>query len=108
MLKNYFKIFYKVASQNKLFTFLSLFGISLTIMFVMIFSMTISKITSGSGPEKDLKKIVFCDRIKTKRTVNGKSTNWISISACGRTLSETDLKKIKSADIVSMYTGAMP
>jgi putative ABC transport system permease protein len=108
MLKNYFKIFLKIASQNKLFTFLSLFGISLTIMFVMIFSMTISKITSGSGPEKDLKKIVFCDRVKTKRTVNGKSTNGYSISACGRTLSETYLKKIKSADIVSMYTGAMP
>ena len=108
MLKNYFKIFLKVASQNKLFTFLSLFGISLTIMFVMIFSMTISKITSGSGPEKDLKKIVFCDRIMTKRTVNGKSINGYSISACGRTLSETYLKKIKSADIVSMYTGAMP
>lgn len=108
MLKNYFKIFLKVASQNKLFTFLSLFGISLTIMFVMIFSMTISKITSGSGPEKDLKTIVFCDRIMTKRTVNGKSTNGYSISACGRTLSETYLKKIKSADIVSMYTGAMP
>jgi putative ABC transport system permease protein len=108
MLKNYFKIFLKVASQNKLFTFLSLFGISLTIMFVMIFSMTISKITSGSGPEKDLKKIVFCDRIMTKRTVNGKSTNGYSISACGRTLSETYLKKIKSADIVSMYTGATP
>ena len=108
MLKNYFKIFVKVALQNKLFTFLSLFGISLTIMFVMIFSMTISKITSGSGPEKDLKKIVFCDRIMTKRTVNGKGTNGYSISACGRTLSETYLKKIKSADIVSMYTGAMP
>jgi putative ABC transport system permease protein len=108
MLKNYFKIFVKVALQNKLFTFLSLFGISLTIMFVMIFSMTISKITSGSGPEKDLKKIVFCDRIMTKRTVNGKSTNGYSISACGRTLSETYLKKIKSANIVSMYTGAMP
>jgi len=31
MLKNYFKIFMKVAMQSKLFTFLSLFGISLTI-----------------------------------------------------------------------------
>ena len=64
MIKNYFKIFLKVALQNKLFTFLSLFGISLTIMFVMIFSMTISKITNGSGPEKDLKKIIFCQRVK--------------------------------------------
>ncbi len=67
MLKNYFKIFLKIASQNKLFTFLSLFGISLTIMFVMIFSMTISKITSGSGPESDLKKMIFSDRVKTEQ-----------------------------------------
>jgi len=32
----------------------------------------------------------------------------IAYQRCGRTLSETYLKKIKSADIVSMYTGAMP
>ncbi len=106
MLKNYFKIFYQVASQNRLFTFLSLFGISLTIMFVMIFTMTISKITTGSGPEKDLKKIIFCDRVKTKTTHNGKSGGGYSMSACGRPLCEDYLKNVKSADIVSMYSGA--
>jgi putative ABC transport system permease protein len=103
MLKNYFKIFLKVASQNKLFTFLSLFGISLTIMFVMIFSMTISKITSGSGPEKDLNKIIFCQRVKTRDTHNGKVVGGYSISSCGRSLCEDHLKNVKSADIISMY-----
>jgi putative ABC transport system permease protein len=104
MLKNYFKIFLKVALQNKLFTFLSLFGISLTIMFVMIFSMTISKITSGSGPEKDLNKIIFCQRVKTRETHNGKTGYGISVSSCGRSLCEDHLKKVKSADLISMYT----
>ena len=104
MLKNYFKIFVKVALQNKLFTFLSLFGISLTIMFVMIFSMTISKITSGSGPEKDLNKIIFCQRVKTRETHNGKTGYGISVSSCGRSLCEDHLKKVKSADLISMYT----
>jgi len=108
MLKNYFKIFIKVASQNKLFTFLSLFGISLTIMFVMIFSMTISKITSGSGPEKQLRNIVFCERVKTKETHNGKSGGGYSLASCSRYLCEEHLKKVKSADITSMYTGARP
>lgn len=105
MLKNYFKIFIKVATQNKLFTFLSLFGISLTIMFVMIFSMTISKITRGSGPEKDLKNIIFCERVKTRETHNGKTGGGYSTSSCSRTLSENYLKKVKSADISSMYSG---
>jgi putative ABC transport system permease protein len=102
MLRNYFKIFLKVASQNKLFTFLSLFGISLTIMFVMIFSMTITKIVSGSGPEAELKKIIFSDRVKVLFH-EGKSQGQ-STSACGRILCEEYFKKVTNAKIVSMYT----
>jgi putative ABC transport system permease protein len=105
MLKNYFKIFLKIAAESKLYTFLSLFGISLTIMFVMIFSMTISKITSGTGPEKDLKKIVFCWRVKSVPTKNGKKSSGYSISRCGRWISENYFKKIKNADVISMYDG---
>jgi putative ABC transport system permease protein len=108
MLKNYFKIFMKVAMQSKLFTFLSLFGISLTIMFVMIFSMTISRITSGSGPENDLKQIIFCQRGKTVETHKGKKSDGSSEASISRKLSEEHLKKVKSADIVSMYTGPNP
>lgn len=105
MLKNYFKIFLKVASQSKLFTFLSLFGISLTIMFVMIFSMTITRITSGSGPEKDLNQIIFTQRVKTVETHKGKRNDGYSVAAVGKRLGEEHLKKAKSADIISMYTG---
>ncbi len=102
MLKNYFRIFLKIASQNKLFTFLSLFGISLTIMFVMIFSMTISKITTGSGPESNLKRIIFAERVKTKNTAQQKGGGY-NISSCGRLLCEDHLKNIKSAEFSSMY-----
>ena len=77
-------------------------------MFIMIFSMTISKITSGSGPEKDLKKIVFCQRVKTRTTHNGKSENGYSISSCGRSLCEDHLKNVKNANIISMYSGPQP
>ncbi len=104
MIKNYFKIFVKVASQNKLFTFLSLFGISLTIMFVMIFSMTLEKITQGTGPEADLKKMLFSQRVKTKTTRQAKGGGW-SVSSCGLTLCEEHLKNVKSAKLISMYTG---
>jgi putative ABC transport system permease protein len=105
MLKNYFKIFLKVAGQNKLFTFLSLFGISLTIMFVMIFSMTLTKITTGSGPENELKQIIFCQRAKSVETHNGKKSEGYSMASVGRKLCEDYLKKTKSADLVSMYNG---
>jgi len=102
MIKNYFKTFLKVAGQNKLFTFLSLFGISMTIMFIMIFSMTIEKITSGSGPEKDLKKILFTEEIKTTNKRGG-----MTMSALGRNLCEQHLKNVKNADVISMYSGTI-
>jgi len=100
MLKNYFKIFLKVATQNKLFTFLSLFGISLTIMFVMIFSMTLNKIIKGSGPEKDLKLMLFADHAKTESKGKNRSvnTNFLSQALC-----ENYLKKVTSSTITSMY-----
>lgn len=108
MLKNYFKIFMKVAMQSKVFTLLSLFGISLTIMFVMIFSMTISRITSGSGPEKDLNQIIFCQRVKTVETHKGKRSDGYSQASLSRKLSEEHLKKAMTADIISMYYGPNP
>jgi putative ABC transport system permease protein len=106
MLKNYFKIFLKIASKNRLFTFLSLFGISLTIMFVMIFSMTIAKITSGAGPEAGLKKIIFSERVKTKSTEKA-TKGEMNINSCGRILCEDHLKKIKNAEAISMYSRDM-
>jgi putative ABC transport system permease protein len=108
MIKNYFKIFMKVAMQSKVFTLLSLFGISLTIMFVMIFSMTITRITSGSGPEKDLNQILFCQRIKTVETHKGKKSDGYSMASISKMLGEEHLKKTQSADLVSMYSGPNP
>jgi len=100
MLKNYLKIFLKVSTQNKLFTFLSLFGISLTIMFVMIFSMTFNKIVKGSGPEKDLKLMLFADCAKVETSGKNKSinSNFLSQAFC-----ENYLKKVTSAKLNAMY-----
>jgi putative ABC transport system permease protein len=70
--------------------------------------MTISKITSGSGPEQDLNQIIFCQRIKTVETHNGKKSQGYSQASLGRKISEDHLKKVKSADIISMYYGPNP
>ena len=102
MLKNYLKTFWKVARQNKLFTFLSLFGISLTIMFVMIFSMTLNKVVKGSGPEKHLGNIIVADKMKVRTQKRGGNEVFSDI---GRTECEEYFKKIKSAEKISMFYG---
>jgi putative ABC transport system permease protein len=100
MIKNYFKTFWKVAKQNKLFTFLSLFGISLTIMFVMILSMTVNKVVKGSGPEKDLGKILISDHFKVRDQKPGHPGVQSGLTT---KISRDYMKNIKSADLVSMY-----
>lgn len=100
MIRNYLKTFWKVARQNKLFTFLSLFGISLTIMFVMILSMTVNKVVKGSGPEKDLKNIIVTGILKVRTQEKGGNEVFGNIN---RALCEDYFIKIKSADYMSMY-----
>lgn len=102
MLKNYLRTFWKVARQNKLFTFLSLFGISITIMFVMILSMTVNKVVKGSGPEKHLGNILVAENMKVRTQKRGGNEVFTEL---GRTECEEYYKKIKSADKVSMFFG---
>ncbi|HBB92659.1 MAG: hypothetical protein A2X22_07885 [Bacteroidetes bacterium GWF2_49_14] len=100
MFKNYLRTFWKIASQNRLFTFLSLFGISLTIMFVMILSMTVNKVVKGSGPEKNLKHILTTGRLKVRTQEKGGNEVFSQIE---RYVGEDYLKKIKSAEHISMF-----
>ncbi len=100
MFKNYFKIFLKVTQQNKLFTFLSVFGISLTIMFIMILSMTLENIIKGSGPEEDSELLLYAWRLKTQSTEEGKNSN--SQSSLSKLMFENYFKDLKSPEIISL------
>jgi putative ABC transport system permease protein len=103
MIKNYFKTFWKIAVQSKLYMFLSLFGISLTIMFVMIFTMTMTRILWGSGPESDMRKIIFAKRLEAITGTAASGDENSTIAALSPSLCEKYLKKVKSADLVSFY-----
>lgn len=54
MLKNYFKIAFKVMLRHKLFTFISLFGISFTLLFLVLIT---SFLDYGFGPVTPEKKL---------------------------------------------------
>ncbi|MBC8386075.1 MAG: ABC transporter permease [Candidatus Cloacimonetes bacterium] len=54
MLKNYFKIAFKVMLRNKLFTFISLFGICFTLLFLVLITSVIDQTFGPHYPEKKL------------------------------------------------------
>ncbi|KAA5544950.1 ABC transporter permease [Adhaeribacter rhizoryzae] len=71
MLQNYLKIAWKVLLRRKFFTFISLFGISFTLMILMVATAMIDHVTGPATPEKRLDRMLFVNFIK----MTGKSGN---------------------------------
>ncbi|MGV3504634.1 MAG: ABC transporter permease [Adhaeribacter sp.] len=64
MLKNYLKIAWKVLLRRKFFTFISLFGISFTLMILMVASSLIDHATGPVRPETRLDRTLFVNFIR--------------------------------------------
>lgn len=65
MLKNYLKITWKVLMRNKLFTFISLFGISFTLIILIVAASFFDYFTKSNYPAKKLDRIAFISYVKT-------------------------------------------
>jgi putative ABC transport system permease protein len=59
MIKNYIKLAFKVLQRNKFFSFVSLFGISFTLMILIILSAFYDSSFGPYGPEKKQSKLLF-------------------------------------------------
>ncbi|GAA4025249.1 ABC transporter permease [Hymenobacter glaciei] len=59
MLLNYLKIAWKVLLRRKFFTFISLFGISFTLMIMLVVMAFVNHVTGGHAPEKRIDRILF-------------------------------------------------
>ena len=66
MLKNYFKIALKVMMRKKFFSFISLFGISFTLMILMVVTAFLDTELGSHAPLSSQDKMIFLDRIEMK------------------------------------------
>ena len=71
MLRNYLKIAWKVLLRRKFFTFISLFGISFTLMILMVATAIIDHATGPIVPETRLDRTLFINFVR----MTGKSGN---------------------------------
>jgi len=71
MLKNYLKIAWKVLLRRKFFTFISLFGISFTLMILMVATAMIDHVTGPATPETRMDRMLFVNFIQMTNTQNG-------------------------------------
>ena len=59
MLLNYLKIAWKVLLRRKFFTFISLFGISFTLMIMLVVMAVVNHVTGAHAPEKRIDQMLF-------------------------------------------------
>ncbi|MEJ8756045.1 FtsX-like permease family protein [Pontibacter sp. H259] len=64
MLKNYLKIAWKVLLRRKFFTFISLFGISITLMVLMITASFADYLLGAHAPETESDRLLYVSRLK--------------------------------------------
>lgn len=71
MLENYFKITLAVMRRRKFFTFISLFGISMTLTILIVLTAFYEHLFSGKYPETHRDRSLFASMIQEKDTVEG-------------------------------------
>jgi putative ABC transport system permease protein len=64
MLKNYIKIAWKVLQRRKFFTFISLFGISFTLMVLVVVTSLFDHAFGPQMPERELDKLLFVNMMR--------------------------------------------
>jgi putative ABC transport system permease protein len=64
MLKNYIKIAWKVLLRRKFFTFISLFGISFTLMILMVVTALFDHVFGPQMPERKMERLLFVNMLR--------------------------------------------
>ena len=66
MLKNYLKIAWKVLLRRKFFTFISLFGISFTLMVLMVVTSLFDHAFGPQMPEREMDRLLFVNMMRSQ------------------------------------------
>ncbi|MFC6996332.1 ABC transporter permease [Rufibacter roseus] len=74
MLKNYLKIAWAVLQRRKFFTFISLFGISFTLMVLMVVTSLFDHVFGPQMPERESDRLLFVNNLREQFKNDGMSS----------------------------------
>lgn len=98
MLKNYLKIAWKVLGRNKFFTFVSLFGISITLAILMVVTTFMDHILNPKYPEVNRDRCTIVRRVE----VSTEDENSMSISAGSFYFMDRYVRKLKTPERIAI------
>ena len=97
MLKNYLKITLAVMKRRKFYTFISLFGISLTLTVLIVITAFFDNVFSPNYPEINRGRTLYAARIEQKDTTHDNQ----NMSGISRYFIETYMATLKTPEMVS-------
>jgi putative ABC transport system permease protein len=97
MLKNYLKIAWKVLLRRKFFTFISLFGISFTLMVLMVATSLFDHTFGPQMPERDTDRLLFVNQVREQIKEGYTSSGPLSYHFFDR-----NIRPLKTPEMVSV------
>jgi putative ABC transport system permease protein len=102
MFTNYFKIALKVLGRRKFFTFISLFGITLTLVVLMVAAAILDNAFAPQQPESRF------DRVLGTYMIGIYNENWSTTTNPGYRFVDKYVRGLSKAEATSIFTGASP
>lgn len=101
MLKNYIITAWKVFLRRKFFTFINLFGISLTLMVLVVTSTIADNYFYPSGPEKNTDNI----RVINRLLLTNDEENRTSVGGLGYKFIKDNIARLQTPETISINSG---
>lgn len=102
MIRNYLIITWMVLKRNKLFTFISLFGISFTLTILIVATSFFDYFTQSNYPAKKLDKMSFISRVHVWEKKEGNSYWNSSMNSCSYFLLDKFVKTLQTPINISI------
>lgn len=100
MLRNYLLITIAVMKRRKFFTFISLFGISITLLILMVLAAFVDHVLGAGYPEQNRGRCLYINRVELTDSTN----SWQTISPASFYLLNTYLPSLKTPEAYALTT----
>lgn len=107
MLKNYLLMAIKVLQRHKFYTFISLFGISVTLMVLIVVTSLIESFVNPSGPERNSDRILVAGIITILQRNEDGSIAANNISPLGYRFIENVVLDMQAPELIGLYSGSI-
>jgi putative ABC transport system permease protein len=105
MLRNYLLLAVKVLSRNKFYTCVSLFGISVTLMVLVLVTSLVDSFLHPRGPEVNSDRFLLVNRLSISQP-NGSGGRRGNFGPPGYRFIEDTVLGLKTPELISVFTGS--